>query len=264
MYSQGGMNGMNGMGGGMGGGNMMPGMSSGDQAQQQITQQMQQFMQMQMQFMQMMAMNQNQANPQGTPHMPQMPQMPQMPNSPYAMQQQQGGFAAAQSMGNLSSRQSVMGMEPMMDRFDPNMRTMSMVQPPQIMGHHPGYAGSTHGSLSGGMGYTPSIAPSERSNIGLPGRYRPVSHVATPSPGLSLHSDSSNTMTGGLGAGLAISDAQKSRSSLNVSRKVSDGSDDDDESGWAAMKAKREKKRSLWHRKKPLSGDLTNEQLAGI
>ncbi|KAJ4165559.1 hypothetical protein LMH87_007187 [Akanthomyces muscarius] len=255
MYGQSGMN-------GMGGGNIMPGMHPGEQAQQQMTQQMQQFMQMQMQFMQMMAMNQNQPNHQG---MPQMPQMPQMPNNPYPMQQQQGGYAATQSMGNLSSRQSVMGVEPMMDRFDPNMRTMSMVQPPpQFMGHHPGYAGSTHGSISGGMGYAPSIAPSERSNIGLPGRYRPVSHVATPSPKLSQHSDSSNTVSGGLGAGLAISDANKSRSSLNVSRKASDGSDDDDESGWAAMKAKRDKKRSMWHRKKPLSGDLTNEQLAGI
>ncbi|OAQ99538.1 hypothetical protein LLEC1_05110 [Akanthomyces lecanii] len=255
MYDQGGMS-------GMAGGHMMSGMHSGEQAQQQMTQQMQQFMQMQMQFMQMMAMNQNQQNPQG---LPQMPQMPQMPNSPYPMQQQQGGYAATQSMGNLSSRQSFMGVEPTMDRFDPNMRTMSMVQPPpQFMGQHPGYAGSTHGSISGGMGYAPSIAPSERSNIGLPGRYRPVSHVATPSPKLSQHSDSSNTVSGGLGAGLAIPEANKSRSSLNASRKASDGSDDDDESGWAAMKAKRDKKRSLWHRKKPLSGDLTNEQLAGI
>ncbi|KAM3498673.1 hypothetical protein MY10362_008023 [Beauveria mimosiformis] len=255
MYGQGGMN-------DMGGGNMMPGMSSGDQSQQQMTQQMQQFMQMQMQFMQMMAMNQNQQhNPQGMPQMPQMPQMSPMPNGSYPMQQQQGGYAAAQSVGNLSSRLSVMGVDPMMDRFDPNMRTMSMVQPPsQFMGHHPGYAGSTHGSISGGMGYAPSIAPSERSNVGLPGRYRPVSHLAVPGPKVPPHNDPSFTVS----RGLSISDGNKSRSSVNVSRKTSDGSDDDDESGWAAMKAKRDKKLSLWHRKKPLSGDLTNEQLAGI
>ncbi|EGX90395.1 hypothetical protein CCM_06815 [Cordyceps militaris CM01] len=251
MYGQGGMN-------GVGGGHMMPGMSSGDQAQQQMTQQMQQFMQMQMQFMQMMAMNQNQQAPPGMPQIPQMPQMPQMPNNPYPMQQQQGLYGATQSMGNLSSRQSVIGLEPMMDRFDPNMRTMSMVQPPpQLMGHLPGYAGSTHGSISGGMGYTPSIAPSERSNVGLPGRYRAVSQLAVPSSKPSPHSDPSGIM-------LTVSDGRKSRSSLTVTRKASEGSDDDDESGWAAMKAKRDNKRSLWHRKKPLSGDLTNEQLAGI
>ncbi|KAJ6781687.1 hypothetical protein PWT90_11255 [Aphanocladium album] len=259
MYGQGGTN-------GMGGGNMMPGMNPGEQAQQQMTQQMQQFMQMQMQFMQMMAMNQNQQNPHS------MLQMPQMPNNPYPMQHQQGGIPATQSMGNLSSRQSVMGMEPMMDRmdrFEPNMRTMSMIQPPsQLMVPHPGYAGSMHGSISGGMGngmgYAPSIAPSERSNVGLPGRYRPVSHAVAPSPKLSQHSDPSSIMSGGLSVGLSHSDGQKSRSSLNVSRKAPDNSDDDDESGWNAMKAKRDKKRSMWRRKKPLSNDLTNEQLAGI
>ncbi|TQW07029.1 hypothetical protein V2A60_000945 [Cordyceps javanica] len=261
MYSQGGMN-------GMGGGQIMPGMSSGDQAQQQMTQQMQQFMQMQMQFMQMMAMNQNQQNPAGMsqmPQMPGMPQMPYMPNNPYPMQQQHGGYGATQSAGNLSSRQSVMGAEPMMDRFDPNMRTMSMVQPPsQFMGNHPGYAGSTHGSISGGMGYAPSIAPSERSNIGLPGRYRPVSQLAVPPQKPSQNSLAAGHLSTSLPAGLAISDGHRGNSSLNMSRRLSDGSDDDDESGWAAMKAKRDKKRTLWHRKEPLSGDLTNEQLAGI
>lgn len=257
MYNQGGMNGMgmNGMGmPGMMPGMMPPGMSPGEQAQQQMTSQMQQFMQMQMQFMQMMAMNQN----------PQSQGMPNMANSPYPTQQ---GMPLTQSTGNLSSRQSVMGMEPMADRYEPNMRTMSMVQPPSMpMGNHlspmghPGYAGSVHGSVNGGMGYAPSIAPSERSNIGLPGRYRPVSHVA-PSPKPSQHSDPSNTMSGGL----TTSDAQRSRSSLNVSRKVSNGSEeDDDESGWAAMKAKRDKKRSMWRSKKPLSADLTTEQLAAM
>lgn len=245
MYNQGGM-GMPGM--------QPPGMSPGEQAQQQMTSQMQQFMQMQMQFMQMMAMNQNQHNPQG---MQQMPQMPQMPSNPYQMQ---GGIPMTQSTGNLTSRQSAMGMEPMTDRFDPNMRTMSMIQPPSMpiglgMGPNPGYAGSIHGSIHGGMGYAPSIAPSERSNIGLASRYRPVSQAVTPSPKLSQHSDPS-TMAGAL----TNSDGNKSRASPNVSRMVSENSDDDEESGWASMKAKRDKKRTLWRRKKPMS-EVANEQI---
>lgn len=255
MYGKSGMGAM-----GMGGGQMMPdmqppGMSPGEQAQQQITQQMQQFMQMQMQFMQMMAMNQSQQHPQN---------MSNMPNNPYPMQQP-GGIAATQSMTNLSLRHSVLGMEAMPGPHEPNVRTMSMIQPPFIpMAPHPGYAGSVHGSIGGGMGigigYAPSIAPSERSNIGLPGRYRPVSHAAVPSPKPSQYSDPASTLSGGLNN----SETYKGHSSLNMSRKVSDGSDDDDESGWTAMKAKRDKKRTFWRGKKSPSTDLTSEQLAGI
>ncbi|WXC55386.1 hypothetical protein SNK03_001339 [Fusarium graminearum] len=212
-----------------------PQLTVGDQAQLQMTQQMSQFMQMQMQFMQMMASNNQQ-------HQPGM--MPPM-QPPY------GGTSATQSMNDLSSRHSMM-LEPTLEpprRMDAGMRTMSMVQPSSGSSFLPpigGYAGSIHGMP---MGYTPSIAPSERSNIGLPGRYRPVSHMpaaAVPEP----HRRTS-TMSGALGHW----DEPKTKSTINIVT-TGDGSDDDDEEGWEAMKAKRDKKRSMWKSKKGLGSEF--------
>lgn len=230
MYNAGGMPGMPQM-------HQMPQpmLTPGDQAQIQMTQQMQQFMQMQMQFMQMMAGNPNAGN-----HPMQPPMQP-----PYG-----AGFPGNQSMADLSSRHSVMG-EPMMmepHRMDHGMRTMSMVQPSSAsFMQQPQHAvPSVRGSYAG---YAPSIAPSERSNIGLPGRYRPVSQAQSPIPGLDHRA---STMPGGLSA---WSD-DKSKSTVKVVNKAGDGSDDDDEEGWEAMKAKREKKRSLWRSKKSFSSEL--------
>ncbi|KAJ4272181.1 hypothetical protein NW762_000892 [Fusarium torreyae] len=242
---------MNGMGGmynmpamGMSQPQMMqpPQLTVGDQAQLQMTQQMSQFMQMQMQFMQMMATNnQQQSQPGGM--------MPPMQN-PY------GGLSATQSMNDLSSRHSMMIPEPSTleppRRMDAGMRTMSMVQPSSgasFMQPPGGYAGSIHGLP---MGYTPSIAPSERSNIGLPGRYRPVSQM--PAPAIPDPHRRTSTMSGALGRW----DEPKGKSTINVVSASGDGSDDDDEEGWEAMKAKRDKKRSMWKSKKGLGSDFTN------
>jgi hypothetical protein len=214
-----------------------PQLTVGDQAQLQMTQQMSQFMQMQMQFMQMMATNNQQQQQPGM--------MPMM--QPY------GGLSATQSMNDLSSRHSMM-LEPTLEpprRMDAGMRTMSMVAPPSGAPFLPppgGYAGSIHGMAP--MGYTPSIAPSERSNIGLPGRYRPVSQMpaaAAPDPHRRT-----NTMSGALGRW----DDPKGKSTINVVSATGDGSDDDDEEGWEAMKAKRDKKRSMWKSKKGLGSDF--------
>ncbi|KAF7548445.1 hypothetical protein G7046_g8672 [Stylonectria norvegica] len=230
------MQGMPGMGGmpGMPGMPQTPQLTVGDQAQIQMTQQMSQFMQMQMQFMQMMASQGGAPPPQGL-------------QPPYA------GLAATQSMNDLSSRQSFMGGgsmmgEPMLEpprRMDAGMRTMSMVQPSSASFiQQPGYAGSIRAS---GMGYTPSIAPSERSNIGLPGRYRPVSHA--PGEFVPDAHRRTNTMSGALSRW----DETKSKPTINVVSRA-DGSDDDDEEGWEEMKAKREKKKSMWRSKKTGSG----------
>jgi hypothetical protein len=228
MYGQGGMPGMPGM---PGMGQMPPQMlTPGDQAQIQMTQQMQQFMQMQMQFMQMMAGN------------------------PGAQQQQMGmqgpymGPGASQSTADLSGRQSVMGdFMPEPPRMNPSMRTMSMVQPNTgSFGQQTGYAPSFH---SPSPGYTPSIAPSERSNVGLPGRYRPVSQ-ATGS--FTAQHSRSNTMSGAL----SQVDGDRKQPSIKVVPKTGGGSDDDDEEGWEAMKAKRDKKRSMWKTKKDFAGVL--------
>ncbi|KAF4971057.1 hypothetical protein FSARC_2005 [Fusarium sarcochroum] len=243
---------MNGMGGGMYNMPAMgmsqpqmmqpPQLTVGDQAQLQMTQQMSQFMQMQMQFMQMMATN-NQQSPQPGGMMPPM-------QNPY------GGLSATQSMNDLSSRHSMMIPEPSTleppRRMDAGMRTMSMVQPSSgasFMQPPGGYAGSIHGMP---MGYTPSIAPSERSNIGLPGRYRPVSQM--PAPMLPDPHRRTSTMSGALGRW----DEPKGKSTINVISASGDGSDDDDEEGWEAMKAKRDKKRSMWKNKKGLGSDFAN------
>jgi hypothetical protein len=219
-----------------------PMLSPGDHAQIQMTQQMQHFMQMQMQFMQMMA-NQN-----GTP--------PAMA----------AGNLTSPSVGNLSTmgggltpgfRGSEMrhsfigGNDAMLDlpfsRGDAQMRTMSMVQPSSASWIQPaqpaGFAPSIHIQ---GAGYAPSIAPSERSNIGLPGRYRPVSHVPPPAPATgSLRK--STTMSGAI-PGLV-------GPTISVT-KSGNASDEDDEEGWEAMKAKRDKKKSMWRAKKSVGDDI--------
>ncbi|GAB0136476.1 hypothetical protein EsDP_00004777 [Epichloe bromicola] len=231
MYSAGGMPGMPSM-------HQMPPptLTAGDQAQIQMTQQMQQFMQMQMQFMQMMATNQ---------HGPQMPHQP-------AMQPPYGGMPGNHSMGDLN-RRSVM-MDPMMEpprQMDHHMRTMSMVQPSSASLMGPFRQGAP--SIRGASGaYSPSIAPSERSNVGLPGRYRPVSQApAVASPILGQHIRS-NTMFGDISN---WSDG-RSKSTVKLMSNSREGSDDDEEQGWEAMKAKREKKRSLWRNQRSTAGEL--------
>lgn len=225
MYGPGGMPGMPGMG------QMPPQMlTPGDQAQIQMTQQMQQFMQMQMQFMQMMAGN------------------PGAQQQQVAMQGPYMGSGASQSQVDLSGRQSVMGdFMPEPPRMNAGMRTMSMVQPiTGSFGQQTGYAPSFH---SPSPGYTPSIAPSERSNIGLPGRYRPVSQAAG---SFANQHSRSNTMSGAL----SQLEGDRKQPSIKVVSKAGGGSDDDDEEGWEAMKAKRDKKRSMWKTKKEFAGVL--------
>ncbi|PHH75414.1 hypothetical protein CDD80_2388 [Ophiocordyceps camponoti-rufipedis] len=203
----------------------MPGMMSmpptpltpGDQAQIQMTQQMQHFMQMQMHMMQMMAANQGAG---GHP----------------TMQPSYGG-----GMGDVPSRHSMAFMG------DPG-RTMSMAHgsspfacpPPQDAPFAPSGPPA---------GYAPSIAPSERSNVGGPGRYRPVSQMQPPSsmPPMAPTHQRSATMSGGLSSW----DDEKSSPTVRVVDTAGeDGSDEEDEESWPAMKALREKKRSLWKTKK--------------
>lgn len=222
----------------------MPMLSPGDHAQIQMTQQMQQFMQMQMQFMQMMAGNQGGNGP---------------PRSAGHMSQQSMGAVNGlpmpmTGMDMLGQRGSFLDNGSMLDLPRPDMhgRTMSMVQPSSaswIQPPNPGYAPSIRIQ---GDGYAPSIAPSERSNVGLPGRYRPVSQMPPP-PGAE-HLRKSSTMSGALSGW----DEAQNRKLANKTppKKSGNVSDEDDEEGWEAMKAKRDKKKSLWKTKKTLPTDL--------
>ena len=112
------------------------------------------------------------------------------------------------------------------------------------------------GSFMGNQGYAPSIAPSERSNIGMPSRYRPVSIApADEAPRSSMRESSfisgpshldSKDRRGSL-ITTSIRPIQKSSSPPKLST-VSD--DDDDDEGWEQMKQKREKKKNSWKSKK--------------
>jgi hypothetical protein len=223
-------------------------MTPGDQAQIQVTQQMQQFMQMQMEFMQMMAgQNGNAAmssNGMAPPGM-----------NPATM----NGMMGMPGVSGPDMRHSFVGNGSVVDlpRPESHNRSMSMVHPssaswiqPQPQAN-PGFAPSIYVQ---GVGYAPSIAPSERSNIGLPGRYRPVSHMPPPAGDLPR----SSTMSGAFGGW----DRQPSPTSpmgpAPAAKKSVSGnaSDDDDEEGWQAMKEKREKKRSVWKSKKSFGADI--------
>ncbi len=225
-------------------------LTPGDQAQIQMNQQMQQFMQMQMQFMQMMAANGN--GPQRS--------MSHMPSQSMGALASMGGpmggigLGVGMGLGGSDMRHSFIDSGSVMDApmsRPEHMRTMSMVQPssaswvqPPL---HPGYASSIR--FQGAQGYAPSIAPSERSNIGLPGRYRPVSQIQPTAP-LPDHLRKSMTMSGAIG-GWEQDRKQTNKSPL---QSPATPTDDDDEEGWEAMKTRREKKKSMWRSKKSLSG----------
>ncbi|CAD0111857.1 unnamed protein product [Aureobasidium uvarum] len=233
-------------------------------ADQQNTQQMMQLMAMQTQMMQqMMAM-------QGG----QMPQM-QMPQMPQLSPQQNGfpnmlpnGMQRPMSMGGPNGQQpGMLGPQGPMHQQQ-RSSTMTNLKPP-------GYAGSMYDySLSAPRGgYTPSIAPSERSNVGMPSRYRPVTMEGSTSRTASMTSQSGlqnfakkNASTGSF---LNPNNIPASNGS-NVPRttiKVIDkpkGSprspqprpdEEDDDEGWAQLRKKREERK-----KRGTAGGKSQEQ----
>lgn len=220
-------NGFNGMGmpmmGNMNGMPPMPMFTPGEHAQfemQQMQQQMQQFMQLQMQFMQM------QLNPsQGSQIRPQSQSgaAPQFNRASTLDPGLQPGFSHQRAMSMMDNNAAPW--------LQPNVQRNTMFAPSI---HVPGNQ------------YTPSIAPSERSNVGLPGRYRPVSTH----PGMDNRSRTA-TMSGAL---QDWSDGKQSSVTVKAVKKTENVSDEDDEEGWAAMKQKREKKKSKWRSKKNESG----------
>ena len=224
---QGSMMGMPGMGP-MGG---MPAMTPGDQAQIQMSQQMQQMMQMQMEWMQQMMRMQGMPNGQ----QPAAPILPAMGNL---------GGPAGQSLGPT----------PMGSQSAPNtpgspqlhQRTMSMLDPGMSQWNRNNarlsqYAPSMMDQVPG-QGYAPSLAPSERSNVGMPTRYRPVSTMMMEPVGNRASARSSGTLQ-------EWSTRPSGPPTLKVDSKGGQ-EDDDDEEGWEEMKAKREKKKSTWKLKK--------------
>jgi hypothetical protein len=238
---------------------MVPGMAlpltAGDQAQIQMSQQMNQMMQMQMQWMQQMS----QMVQQGQGHT--------MPPPPPQFMQPAG--ASPGSPGLLAPPGQIprpMSM-PMPEIGSPRLgqRTMSSLTPGMAPWNRPpSFAPTVQVSApGGGPGYTPSIAPSERSNVGLASRYRPVS--IAPADVVHPASKRSSTFTSGtvqpswtnsvagrrspgaLSTIRSIGGQSSTDSKQNV-KAVPD--DDDDDQGWAEMKKKRDKKKSTWKMKR--------------
>ena len=177
-------------------------MTPGDQAQIQMSQQMQQFMAMQMQFMQMMTNGQAQPG--------------------------QSGHQSHNSMGEVPRPSSAHQLRP----TNTHQRAMTMMEPNAApwMNRNTMFAPSIHNG-----GYAPSIAPSERSNVGLPGRYRPVSQA----PPLTHQNKmrSSTMMSGGLGGW----EDKHASTTIRQVKKSGNADDEDDEEGWEEMaKKKRE------------------------
>ncbi|KAF2134062.1 hypothetical protein P153DRAFT_306895 [Dothidotthia symphoricarpi CBS 119687] len=142
---------MNNMGMGMG----MNQMGYPMPQQNDYNMQMQQYQQMQ----QMMAMQQMQfqAMQQQQQQQPMQQQMPGMPMS-------SNGYSNNGTMGNGGFLNIPNGMPNAMT--NPQGRAMSFAAPQRPFSH----------VMNSNTGYTPSIAPSERSNIGLSARYRPVAN----------------------------------------------------------------------------------------
>ena len=260
---------------GMPGSPGMPMMTPGDQAQIHMSQQMNQMMQMQMQWMQQMQqMVQMQGGQPGQQQAP--------PGPPQHQQMMSNVNGHLLPPGAQMSRPMSLAQHPALN----NTGTMPMDQRPMSM---PGpsmstqwpqqrnsristYAPSTMAGASGAApGYTPSIAPSERSNIGMPSRYRPVSTVdltddaknirkssgtssfintlpawSEQQPPNAVSSPSAGKTPGAAGPG---GKKKKKKKSGNGG-----GSDEDDDEGWEEMRRSRERKKSSWRLRKLADG----------
>jgi hypothetical protein len=229
----------------------MPQMPQMMGADQQNTQQMMQLMAMQTQMMQqMMAMQGGGGQMQPMPQM--MPQQMQngFPNMP------QNGMQRPMSMGGPNGHQSGMLGPPGSMHQQQRSSTMTNLQ-------QPGYAGSMYDySLSAPRGgYTPSIAPSERSNVGMPSRYRPVTTDGSTSRTASATSQSGmqsfakkNASTGSFlnpNNIPATNGSSVPRTTIKVIDKPKGSprspqprpEEEDDDEGWAQLRKKREERK---------------------
>ena len=233
-------------------------MSPGEEAQVQMSHQMTQMMHMQMQWMQQM-----QQMVAGGMQGPQ----PGLPlQFPPPQQQQTGTNNGLLSPPGLMSRPTSMGSHfaPGAPALAPKgqQRAMSMMGPGTSSAWPPkeGMRPTAPSMMSGALdiqGYPPSIAPSERSNVGMPSRYRPVSIAPTdeaPRSSSRASTFTSNAMLLGVDRRSGfLNTTAPVQSSL---KKSAAASDDDDEEGWEQMKQKRDKKKSSWRSKKKEDPDI--------
>lgn len=231
-------------------------MSPGDEAQIHVSQQMTQMMQMQMQWMQQM--QHMMASGMQPPMMPgQQPGQPPLP--PQHMQPGMApgnNFLSPQPTPHMSMGPGQM-LRPMSHSapgspaaVQNQQRAMSMINPslrPAWQTRKSAVPSMMSGALGSQapQGYASSIAPSERSNVGMPSRYRPVSiapidEVSRPGSSMGMSANGERR----IGA-----------PSTTLKQVKKTPSDDDDDEGWEEMKAKREQKKSGWRFKKEKKDD---------
>lgn len=219
--------------------------SATEQAQIQLSQQMSSMMQMQMQWMQQMMQMQGGQGPPPSLMPPGAfpPTMPAMrPNS----------MPTAASMHNTPAG------------YQNDQRTLSMLDPNASSRLNSPYASANlRPGTPAGQTYAPSIAPSERSNVGMASRYRPVSTAPpeaessyhyVPKPWNDENMRSSPSMTSRPSKPPVRPMSAAGKSILTVRSPPAGPDDDDDDEGWAEMMKKRENKRNNWKLKKETSG----------
>lgn len=252
--------------------------SLGEQSQMQANQQLQQMMQMQMQWMQQMMQMQGMQFPPAPGMMPRPQQQAQAgATEPFWNPQSYEG-------GMQQNRESMMSSPSMTNEYqnyDQRSPSAMSLMPPTGIDRSSSFMGGYNPNLSasstigGAGGYAPSIAPSERSNVGQPSRYRPVSNNVG---GSQPHNSRTNTMSGAIDNELNVAKS-RSRSphkldlpsgpgqgfgavnpnpstvrAVNKPKKGGGGGggsdDEEDDAAWAEMRKRREERRSRWMARK--------------
>ena len=224
--------------------------------------QLQQFMQMQMQFMQsMMSVQQQQL---GTPQPQQYPGMDYL--GVPSQGQQRPGFPGnrIQGPGQGQPRAMTMMNPPPQLGYNKGLQRPNSAMPNQFMPT----AQAPHPSSGLPAGYTPSLAPSERSNIGMAPRYRPIQLNGEPEPAtattangrahsmnssMTLNAFTNNPQTQENGQSFqqqrnGTAAQRPTKPTSKVTAQPVDTDEDDDEA-WALMAQKRKEKTSSWRAK---------------
>lgn len=244
-----------------------------EEAQMEMNKSMTQMMQTQMQWMQQMMQMQG---GQGVPLPPGMqlpPGMMQDMQQTQAGMQQSGQSLSPRGFEQQNNRESMQSAASSTNGYqNQHQRSGSAMSHKMSGGRSGSFIGLSYNSA--GSGYAPSIAPSERSNVGQPSRYRTV----TPS-GPMLSADTRNSRTNtmsqasastnnllnprsrspeklglptGPGQGLgAVVNPPSTVRAVSKPRKGTGGSDDEeDNAAWADMRKRREERRSRWSARK--------------
>lgn len=243
-----------------------PGVVSPDSAQMQLSQQMNQMMAMQMQWMQqMMVMQGMPSGQQLPPPMPYPPQQPSLMNGGFLAPSGGGPMPRPMTMSSLSvpavpgmgphqpRARSMLGPDMMGSQWTPRDHRRSVAPPGMMMMGGADLASS-------GAGYAASIAPSGRSSVGMPSRYRPVSigpvEEMMPATAKSVRASTMVAVQPGPGGVHWVPSGGDAAAAPTIkivgssTHKVGSEEEEDEEEGWEEMKKRVEKRKSSWRQKR--------------